>query len=227
MIGAFTLISNPAEEGEMTTRALERSSKTSAKNTTAAAKTTKPQAQLVLANGEHPSEAMRLGMSLLGAGVTAVGIGVLEGMARTGKVRWWRDMSPYKKAILLYAVMTAAAGTARWRRKKGDYKTAAAMEATAIAAFTLATVALVESGMSKGGEVKGLGFIGDDPQAAIDRMDERQLAQLDAVIDDDIRRAAQELRAMQEREAKLAAGPELGALEVVEFETADFDDIEY
>lgn len=195
MIAPFTYIMNPSEDA-MTGRTLERTTR-SPKNKTAAAATR--QATLVLANGDDTSESVRVGLSLLGAGVTGVSVGVLEGLARRGKVKWYRDMTPGKKATLMLALLFAAGFAARWRRKEGDFKAACALEAVAIAAFTVATIYLAESMYAEKGELKGLLDGGAD--AALANLSPEQLDKLDSMLDDDIRAAAAELRRMGERGA--------------------------
>lgn len=197
MIAPFTLISNPSEDAMTTTgRTLERTSR-SPKN-----KTQAQPATLVLANGGDASESVRVGLSLLGAGITGVSVGVLEGMARKGKVKWYREMTPGKKATLMLALFFAAGLTARWRRKQGDYKGACALEAVAIAAFTIASVHLTEAMVAgEQGELKGLGLLDGGADAALAKLSPDQLDKLDSMLDDDIRAAAAELRRMGERGA--------------------------
>lgn len=180
------------------TRTLEKTRRTGGRKTTKTP--AKQDAILVLANGEEASETMRIGLTLVGSGVTGVGIGVLEGLARKGKVEWYRNLSPAKKATLLLTVFVAAGMAARWRRKQGDYQTACALEAVAISAFTIVAVIVAEAAVSGDqGELKGLGMLGADADAALANLSPDQLDKLDHVLDEDIRNAAAQLRRMTER----------------------------
>ncbi|MEZ4436251.1 MAG: hypothetical protein R3F65_27960 [bacterium] len=152
------------------------------------------EARLTLANGGE-SEASRLGFALVGAGVTATMLGVIDGLARRGKAQWWGGLAPYKRALVLLAFCAAAGFVATARRRGGHFKSAYALEAAAIAAWTLAIVYLTQSavGGSDGWSLRGMGAL---------RVTE--LKALDAQIDDDIRSAAERLRTMAEEERRLA-----------------------
>ncbi len=222
----FTVISNPSEEDDMptaSTRSLDRPGR---------AKGGK-KSTLVLANGGNDQpEALRIGLSMAGAGITAVGIGTLEGMARAGKVQWYAKLSPGQKATLLLAYFFAAGLLARSRRKHGDYKTACALEAAAIGAFTIAVVVLTQGAFAKEqGAVRGLdelkGLLDGGASKALAKASSKELEQLDELLDDDIRRAATELRRMAEEKAMQAdeAAADVGGL--VPFGDPDDDNDEY
>ena len=134
-------------EGKQTTKA---ASKTPPKTSTRSTE----QARLVLANGEM-GEAARLGLSLVGAGVTAVTFGVLEGMVRKGKAQWWGKLAPPKRGLILMAFVTIAGVFARSRRRAGHVKSACAFEAAAIGAWTLSIVYFTESGLGGTGAKLG------------------------------------------------------------------------
>lgn len=195
----FTTITNG--EGDAM-RQLER--KESGASTKTPARTTKTtrkgtEAQLLLANGDM-GEGARLGLSLVGSGVTALTIGVLEGLARKGKAKWWRDLSPAKRGLVLVAFAVVAGLIARHRRKTGHHKTGCALEAAAIGAWTVATIYFTEAGFEddKDGELgslrsRSVGDVGID-----------ELKALDKKIDDDIRDAARRLRELAEEERAAA-----------------------
>ena len=202
----FTTITNG--EGDAM-RQLERKdagtpAKTAAKG---AAKTAdkpaarKREAQLVLSNGEM-GEGARLGLSLVGSGLTALTIGVLEGLARKDKAKWWRDLAPVKRGLVLMAFAVVAGLIARHRRKTGHHKSGCALEAAAIGAWTVATIYFTEAGFEDADAELGalrdrdVGDVGVDELKAIDKK-----------IDDDIRDAARRLRELAEEE-RAAAGRE-------------------
>lgn len=199
MNGLFTLISNPSQEDDMASspRSLERPGRASGK----AKKST-----LVLSNGgDDQPEALRVGLSMAGAGLTAVGIGTLEGLARAGKVEWYGKLSPNKKATLLLSFFFAAGLLARNRRKHNDFRSACALEAAAIAAYTIAVVVLTQAAYGKEGEVRGYdelkGLLDGGAKRALAKLSGKELEQLDDLMDDDIRRATDEIRLMAEQRA--------------------------
>ena len=155
------------------------------------------EAQLVLANGEM-GEGARLGLSLVGAGVTAFTVGLLEGLARRGHAQWWRDLSPSQRGLILMAFTIIAGLTARHRRKQGHVQSALGLEAAAIGAWTVAIIYFTEEGIM---QVPGKGGApsAEIPQGALS-MGVDELKALDKQIDDDIRDAARRLREMAERE---------------------------
>ena len=203
----FTTITNG--EGDAM-RQLERKdagtpAKTAAKGAAKASDKTparkRSEAQLVLANGEM-GESARLGLSLVGAGVTALTIGVLEGLARKGeKAKWWGKLSPTKRGLILMAFAVVAGLIARHRRKEGHHKSACALEAAAIGAWTVATIYFTESGMAD--SVSGLNL----NEHGVGAVGVDELKALDSKIDDDIRDAARRLRELAEEE-RAAAGRE-------------------
>lgn len=197
-------------EGRQPTEAAGKRTKASVRET--------EQARLTLANGDE-GEATRLGLSLIGAGVTATTFGVLEGMVRRGKAQWWGALSPHKRGLVLMAFVAIAGTVARSRRRGGHIKSACALEAAAIGAWTLAVVYFTES--SVGGSD---GNLGGWPQRAVGEMGINELKALDAQIDDDIQSAAERLRQMaeeQRREAEDEGEGDMGALHF----TGDEDEI--
>ena len=149
----FTTITNG--EGDAM-RQLER--KESGASTKTPARTTKTtrkgnEAQLLLANGDM-GEGARLGLSLVGSGVTALTIGVLEGLARKGKAKWWRDLAPAKRGLVLSVFALAAGLIARHRRNNGHHKSANALEAAGIGAWTIAVIYFTEAGLDDADEVE-------------------------------------------------------------------------
>lgn len=190
---SFTTIING--EGDAM-RQLEKKTATTKRATkTPAKRSTKPgEAQLVLANGEM-GEAARLGLSLAGAGVTAMTFGVLEGLARKGKAKWWRDLSPKKRGLALMAFVIVAGMLARHRRKGGHIKSATALESACVAAWTLAVAAFVESGYSE-----EEGKIGELYRREVGDLGVDELKSLDSEIDGDIQSAARRLRELAQEE---------------------------
>lgn len=180
-----TFIANPAEDRPMA-RTLERPRSPKKTET----------AKLALANGGEMTELYHIGLTMLGAGLTAATFGALEGMSRAGKAKWWRELSPTQKAMILVIYTVVAGGVARKMRKDGNIKGACAIEAAAIAAYTLAIAVMVEAGLGK--EKGALGALGKD----YEDMSAHELAQLEDNIDDDIRRATAKLRRLAE-EGKL------------------------
>lgn len=231
-VGLFTLVSNPSEEDVMpaaassSTRALDRPGR----NGKTPAKTpAKKQATLVLANGADQSEAVRVGLSLVGAGITGVAIGVLEGMARAGKVKWYGGLSAGKKATLLLAIFFAAGLLARQRRKAGDYKSASTLEAAAMGAFTVAVIVMTEAGMQddkKDGDGVVRGLLDGGADKALAKLSHNELNQLDELLDDDIKRAASEIRRMAEEQA-VREGVEVEGLVPFGAVEDDDDDFEF
>jgi len=201
-VNPVTLITNPSHpEDHMpratsTTRRLERDPRATKKSATT------KEAVLVLANGAGDNESTRIGLTLVTAGVSGVAIGVMEGLARRGKVKWYAELTPAKKATLLMAIFVAAGLVARWRRKQGDFKGACAAETLAISAFTVAAVVVAESAAAGDkGDLQGLGLLDGGADAALANLSPAQLDKLDAMLDDDIRKAAADLRRMHERGA--------------------------
>ncbi|MEZ4437353.1 MAG: hypothetical protein R3F65_33585 [bacterium] len=152
------------------------------------------EALLVLANGDM-GEAARLGMSLVGSGVTAFTFGMLEGLARKGKVEWWGKLAPHKRGLILMAFVIIAGMLARNRRKEGHLKSASVMEAAAIGAWTLAIAYFTEAGV---GEQKAK--LSAMRSQSVGAMGADELKALDDEIDDDIQSAAKRLREMAEQE---------------------------
>ena len=104
----FTTITNG--EGDAM-RQLERKESGTAPKTPAKtdkAKKTSSMAQLVLANGDL-GEAGRIGVALIGAGVTATTIGMLEGLARRGRAKWWSDLSATQRSLIMITIVISAA----------------------------------------------------------------------------------------------------------------------
>ncbi|MEZ4436832.1 MAG: hypothetical protein R3F65_30900 [bacterium] len=188
----FTTITNG--EGDAM-RQLERKESGTAPKTPAKtdkAKKTSSMAQLVLANGDL-GEAGRIGVALIGAGVTATTIGMLEGLARRGRAKWWSELSATQRSLIMITIVIVAGFIARHRRKGGHVKSAAALEAAAVAAWAMAVAYITEEGVTRfpvgskdGGSTGALGL--------------DELKALDKQIDDDIRNAARRLRELAETE---------------------------
>ncbi|MEZ4437052.1 MAG: hypothetical protein R3F65_32045 [bacterium] len=207
---SFTTIINGEGDAMRQLEQKDAAAKPAAKTTTTTRRAKKPgEAQLVLANGEV-GEATRLGLTLVGAGLTAATVGMLEGMARKGKVQWWSKLTPQKRGLLMMTIVVGAGLVARHRRRGGHIKSATALEAAATAAWTLALIYFIEGGAS-GSKVGGLG--GDVGEMGVD-----ELKALDSQIDDDIQSAARRLRDMAERErsarSEMAAEAEAEAEDV-------------
>lgn len=179
-------------EGRQPTEATGKRSKTSILEA--------EQARLTLANGDE-GEATRLGLSLIGAGVTATTFGVLEGMVRRGKAQWWAALAPHKRGLVLTAFVAIAGLVARLQRRGGHVKSACALEAAAMGAWTLAIIYFTES------RIEGTdGKLGGLTRRGVGEMGIDELKALDAQIDDDIQRAAERLRQMAEEQRREAEG---------------------
>lgn len=223
----FTTIVNPTpvshrEEPAMSTRQLEKPPPRGSQNKGSAKAQPKETATLVLANGEPLSESARLGLALVGAGLTAGAIALLEGMARKGKLDWWAKLSPRARGMVMVAFTLVSGYYARRWRKAGKSRQAAAMEAAAIAAWTLAIIYFTEAGPG-GGEVQGLG---DLTRRAPGEMKLDELSALDSQIDDDIRGAVDRLAELARAERREAEQASVGALAVAGDSLIDLDDDE-
>ena len=193
---SFTTIINGEGDAMRQLESKSSAKKTPAKKTTTTRKA--PQAQLVLANGDMGA-AGRIGFSLVSAGLTGFTIGLVEGLSRKGRVKWWGKLAPHKRGMILLAFATVAGLIARHRRKGGHPKSALALEAAALGAWTMAIAYFTEAavGGTQGqlGELakRGVGDLGID-----------ELKAIDSQIDDDIQSAAQRLRRMAEEERTAA-----------------------
>lgn len=223
----FTTIVNPSSEDDMT-RQLETRPRTATRKAPAAPKK-KETAQLVIANGDDMGEAVRMGMRLAGAGLSAAAIGLLEGLARKGKADWWANLRPGARGMILVAFTIVAGLLARKLRHDGKHRAACGLEASAIAAWTLAIVYFTEDGGE--GSVRGLG---DLAHRAPGTMQLDELKALDDQIDDDIRGAVSKLRELaeeQRRSERAYHEPEetddIGALAVEGDALIDLDDEDF
>lgn len=184
----------------------------------------KETATLVLANGEPISEAARLGLTLVGAGLTAGAIGLLEGLARRGKFDWWGKLSPKARGMVMVAFTIVAGFYARRWRHMGHTRRAAGVEAAAVAAWTLAIVYFTEAGPG-GAVVQGLG---DLARRAPGDMKLDELAMLDREIEDDMRGAVDRLAALAEEQRRAeraeAEVGDVGALAVEGDSLIDLED---
>lgn len=217
----FTTIVNPSHPREvhaMPSRTLEKLPATTKKTPPKAPKET---AMLVIANGEPVSEAARLGFTLVGAGLTAGAIGLLEGLARRGKFDWWARLSARARGMVMVAFTIVAGFHARRWRQMGRNRRAAGAEAAAIAAWTLAIVYFTEAGPGAS-TVHGLG---DLSKRAPGDMKLDELAALDSQIDDDIRGAVDRLATLAEEQRRADRGHgDVGALAVEGDSLIEVDD---
>lgn len=190
----FTTITNG--EGDAM-RQLERKESGAATKTPAktdkTAKKPSTVAQLVLANGDL-GEAGRIGVALVGAGVTATTIGMLEGLARRGRAKWWSELSATQRSLIMIMIVIVAGFISRHRRKGGHVKSAAALESAAVAAWTMAVAYITEEGVTRF-PVGSKNAAGTTGALGLD-----ELKALDKQIDDDIRNAARRLRELAESE---------------------------
>lgn len=198
----FTTITNGEGDAMRQLEKKDAASSAAKTPTKSAGKTTARkggEAQLLLANGDM-GETARIGMLLVGSGLTALTIGVLEGLARNDQAKWWRELAPVKRGLVLTAFAVVAGLISRYRRKNGHHKTANALEAAAIGAWTVATIYFTEAGFD---DTKPLG---DLQTRGVEGVGVDQLKALDEEIDDDIREAAQRLREMAEEDRAAAKG---------------------
>jgi len=203
----FTTIVNPSDEETAMSRTLERP-----KTKAAPKKKEEETARLVVANGNDMGEAARIGLKLAGAGLSAAGLGLLEGLARRGGAEWWAKLRPGSRGMVMTAFTVVAGVIARRSRNQGKHREAAGLEAAAIAAWTLAIIYFMEGGQD-GGTTQGLGAITSKKPSELGVDD---LEQLDNQIDDDIRGAVDKLKELAEahRETEQQEEATVGALEV-------------
>lgn len=170
-------------------------------------RSTKTHTKMVIANPSTGEEWRRVGMQLVGAGLSAAAIGVLEGRARKGKAEWWRKLTPKSRALILFAVAAGGQFLARHLRKQGKPGAACSVEAASVGAFTLAVAYLVEGGHEKEA-MAGLGAL--DELAAYDQLDEQ--------IDRDIKGAVQKLNDLADKiEGGELDGEDLEGLVTVDY----------
>ena len=219
----FTTIVNPSDPSEVhdMTRKLEKPPAT--RRTTKKPPAKKETAMLVLANGEPLGESARLGLSLVGAGLTGGAIGLLEGMARRGKFEWWAKLSPRTRGMVMVAFTIVAGAYARHLRRQGKHKPACGLEAAAISGWTLAIVYFTEGPGTA--ELQGLG---DISRRKPDDINLDELKALDAQIDDDIRGAVDRLKDLAAEQAQVQReqreSGDVGALAIEGDSLIDLDD---
>ncbi|MEZ4435410.1 MAG: hypothetical protein R3F65_23650 [bacterium] len=144
------------------------------------------------------------GLRIMGVGVTAIGLGVIEGRARAGKLPGWANMPNGRKVAILFAIFLGAGALDLWARKNGKRKTAAL--AQSISSTALGFAIMHATAGSSDGKVEGLGKI-----QRYDQLTDAELAALNAELSAEIAQAVDTMGS-QEMQGLMALGDDSASM---------------